>query len=65
MVVPVASAMQFKLGYLKTTILASVFGFIFTITGLVASFYIGLKPGGAIVLIGVLFLTLILLIKKK
>ncbi|MFR2891351.1 metal ABC transporter permease [Peptoniphilus grossensis] len=65
MVVPVASAMQFKLGYLKTTILASFFGFIFTITGLVSSFYIGLKPGGAIVLIGVLFLTIILLIKKK
>lgn len=65
MVVPVASAMQFKLGYLKTTILASVFGFIFTITGLVSSFYIGLKPGGAIVLFGVLFLTIILLIKKK
>ncbi|MDD7352211.1 MAG: metal ABC transporter permease, partial [Peptoniphilaceae bacterium] len=65
MVVPVACAMQFKLGYLKTTILSSIFGFIFTIIGLVSSFYIGLKPGGAIVLIGVLFLTIILLIKKK
>ena len=65
MVVPVACAMQFKLGYLKTTILASSFGFIFTMLGLILSFYFGLKPGGAIVLIGVLFLIFILLIKKK
>lgn len=64
MVIPVACAMQFKVGYLKTTILSSVFGVIFTILGLVLSFYLGLKPGGTIVIIGVIFL-IILLIKKK
>lgn len=65
MVVPVACAMQFKKGYLKTTILASIFGFIFTMIGLFLSFYVGLKPGGTIVLIGVFFLIILLFIKKR
>lgn len=64
MVIPVACAMQFKLGYVKTTLLSSIFGVIFTVLGLVLSFYLGLKPGGTIVLIGVIFL-IILLIRKR
>lgn len=65
MIIPVACAMQFKLGYLKTTILSSVFGVLFTILGLLISFYVGLKPGGTIVLIGVLFLIILLIFKRK
>jgi len=65
MVIPVACAMQFKLGYLKTTVLSSIFGVIFTVLGLFLSFYVGLKPGGTIVLIGVLFLIILLIINRK
>ena len=65
MVIPVACAMQFRLGYIKTTLLSSLFGVIFTITGLVISFYLGLKPGGSIVLCGVFTLLVILMIKKE
>lgn len=64
MVIPVACAMQFSCGYLKTTLLASMFGVFFTITGLVVSFYLGLKPGGSIVLCGVFTMLIILAIKK-
>lgn len=65
MVIPVACAMKFRLGYFKTLILSSIFGLIFTMSGLILSFYLGLKPGGTIVLIGVFTLILILLISPK
>ena len=65
MVIPVGCAMQFNYGYIKTTLLSSLFGVIFTITGLVISFYLGLKPGGSIVLCGVLTLLIILSFKGK
>lgn len=62
MVLPVASAMRFGLGYLKTTVISVLFGFFFTQAGLVIAFYTGLKPGGSIVLLGVA--TLIFMIFK-
>ena len=37
---------------------------IFTIIGLLLSYYLGLKPGGTIVLIGVFFLIISLIIKR-
>ncbi len=64
MVIPVACAMQFEMGYLKTTFLSSFFGIFFTISGLFISFYLGLKPGGTIVLMGIISLLIILSIKK-
>jgi zinc transport system permease protein len=64
MVVPVACAMQFAKSYKQTVILSSLFGLIFTVVGLFVSFYVGLKPGGTIVLAGVLALLLILLMKR-
>lgn len=64
MIIPVATAMQFQQGYLKTTVLSSLFAVFFTITGLVLSFYWGLKPGGTIVLLGVLTLLVILVLKS-
>ncbi|MDO5715173.1 MAG: metal ABC transporter permease [Tissierellia bacterium] len=63
MVIPVATAMQFQLNYKKTTIVSSLCGVLFTLCGLILSFYWGLKPGGTIVLIGVL--TLIVVIGMK
>ncbi|MGO1580697.1 MAG: metal ABC transporter permease [Peptoniphilaceae bacterium] len=62
MVIPVACAMRFELGYLKTIILSSIFGVFFTLSGLIVSFYLGLKPGGSIVLIGILTLMIIIFI---
>lgn len=55
MVVPVACAMQFGTGYRLTLILAVAFNVLFMITGLSAAYYLGLKPGGTIVLVGVIF----------
>ncbi|PKM51205.1 MAG: metal ABC transporter permease [Firmicutes bacterium HGW-Firmicutes-7] len=58
MVLPVATAMQFARSY-KQTMIYSIFIAIFcTMIGLYISYYGGLKPGGTIVLVGVLVLLL-------
>ena len=59
MVVPVACAMQFGKNYRQTVLWAVVLDVIFMITGPFAAYYLGLKPGGTIVLVGVLFLLLV------
>jgi len=64
MVVPVACAMQFGKSYKQTVVYSVLFAVIFTIAGLFLSYYLRLKPGGTIVLIGVLFFIVILLLKK-
>ena len=64
MVVPVACAMQFGTSYRQTLILAVVLDILFMITGLFAAYYLGLKPGGTIVLVGVLFLILVFVGKR-
>lgn len=58
MVVPVACAMQFGKSYRQTLIYAVVLDVLFMIIGLLAAYYLGLKPGGTIVLVGVIFLIL-------
>ena len=64
MVVPVACAMQFGTSYRQTLILAVVLDILFMITGLFAAYYLGLKPGGTIVLVGVLGLRLVFVGKR-
>lgn len=64
MVVPVACAMQVAKSYRKTVLWSIGFALLFTISGLFISYYAGLKPGGTIVLCGVLILVLILLFKN-
>ena len=59
MVVPVACAMQFGTSYRHTLTFAVAFNILFMITGLFAAYYLGLKPGGTIVLVGVIFLILV------
>ena len=59
MVVPVACAMQFGRNYKQTVISAVLLDVLFMVIGLFAAFYLGLKPGGTIVLAGVLFLVVI------
>lgn len=65
MVIPSACSLQFKKGYKDTIILSSLFGLLFTISGLTLSYYFDLKPGGTIVLIGVATLLFIIFLKRK
>lgn len=65
MVVPVACAMQVAKSYKKTVLCAIGFALVFTVPGLFISYYVGLKPGGTIVLCGVLILVLILIFKNS
>lgn len=64
MVVPVACAMQLSKSYFQTVIFSVLFALLFTATGLTLSFYLSLKPGGTIILVGVLCLIVVLFIKK-
>lgn len=64
MVVPVACAMQIGRSYKQTVLYSISFAVLFTITGLIISYYARLKPGGAIVLIGVVCLLLIIMMKS-
>lgn len=64
MVVPVACAMQLGKSYKQTVLYSIVFAVFFTAAGLFLSYYAGLKPGGTIVLTGVLTFVLLLLVKK-
>ncbi len=64
MVIPVACAMRFSSSYRMTVILSIVFAVIFTIIGLTLSFYLGLKPGGTIVIASVITLIVSMLVKK-
>lgn len=63
MVLPVSCGMQLGKGYRGTTILSVLFGIFFTEVGLIISYYGGLKPGGSIVLLGVITLLFIFFIQ--
>ncbi len=65
MVIPVACAMQVANSYKKTVIYSVLFAMLFTVVGLVLSYYFNLKPGGTIVLTGVIVLIPLMIIKKK
>lgn len=64
MVVPVACGMQFGKSYKQTVAYSIVSAVLFTIIGLFVSYYWQLKPGGTIVLVGVIFLIMIIIIKR-
>lgn len=63
MVVPVACAMQLGKSYKQTVIYSIIFAVFSMLTGLYAAYYAGLKPGGTIVLTGVMCLIVIICIK--
>lgn len=65
MVIPVACAMQIANSYKKTVIYSVLFAVIFTLVGLVLSYYFNLKPGGTIVLTGVVVLIPLMVAKKR
>ena len=64
MVVPVACGMQFGKSYKQTVIYSIISAVVFTVVGLFISYYMELKPGGTIVLVGVISLLFTILIKR-
>lgn len=62
MTIPVASAMVFSKSYKQMYISSIILSVVFMILGITASYYLGLKPGGAIVIIAVISFLLISLI---
>ncbi len=56
MTIPVASSLMICKSYKSTYITSIILSVIFMILGITASFYIGIKPGGSIVLIAIIFL---------
>lgn len=65
LVIPVAAAMTIAGSYKQTMVLSIIFAEIFTLAGLFISYYLDLRPGGTIVLLGVIFLIIIMLATKK
>lgn len=65
MVIPVACAMQLSKSYKQTVIYSVLFAVLFTIIGLTLSYYLSLKPGGTIVLVGVVILIPLMAIGKN
>ena len=64
MVIPVACAMLVSSSYKQNVILSVVFAFCFTFIGLVLTAFFDVKPGGAIVLIGIIVLLILMPFKK-
>ena len=56
MVIPVACAMQVSGSYRQTVVYSVLFAFGFMMVGLFAAYYLNLRPGGAVVLTGVVCL---------
>lgn len=63
MVIPVATALLISDSYKKTYLLSLIFSVIFMVLGITLSFYYGLKPGGAIVMIAIATLLIVAIIK--
>lgn len=64
-VIPVATAMQFKKGFNKTLILSLIFGVFDVLFGLLLSYRLNSAPGGTIALTSVIVLVLSLIINRK
>ncbi|MGN1116121.1 MAG: metal ABC transporter permease, partial [Candidatus Ornithomonoglobus sp.] len=65
LVIPTAAAMLISKSYKQTLIWSITFAEIFTIAGLFASYYLDMRPGGTIVLIGTIVLVAAAFIRKK
>lgn len=63
MVLPVAVSMQIAKSYKQTVLFSILLSSFFVVTGLFLSYYLDLKPGGTIVMTGVLVLIITLLVK--
>ena len=64
LVIPVAAAMTVAKSYKQTVWLSVVFAELFTISGLFISYYLDLRPGGTIVLLGVAILIILTIVLR-
>lgn len=64
-VIPVAAAMMLAKSYKQTIWLSIAFAQLFTIAGLFISYYLDFRPGGTIVLLGVIFLIAVAVLTRK
>ncbi|MCX7921526.1 MAG: metal ABC transporter permease [Clostridia bacterium] len=64
MVIPVASALQVAKSFRQTVLYSVTFAVTSTVLGLFISYYAGFKPGGTIVLIGIIILVSVLAYKN-
>lgn len=64
MIIPVACALRLSKSYLQTILFSVGFGILFTISGITVSYYKGLKPGGSMVLLGIITLFFIILFQS-
>ena len=58
MILPVALAIRLAKSFNQTVRISIILGMLYVISGIFISFYANIKPGGAIVLIGVIALIL-------
>ena len=65
MVIPVAAAMLIAKSYKQTLVISVVTAEISTVLGLIISFYMDLRPGGTIVLTGVVILIAMMIITRR
>ena len=63
MVIPVATSLLISDSYKKTYLLSLIFSVIFMVLGITLSFYYGLKPGGAIVMVAIATLAIVAICK--
>ena len=65
LVIPVATAMLVSKSYKQTMIISIIASELITLLGLYISFYLNLRPGGTIVLLGVVILVATAVLRKK
>jgi zinc transport system permease protein len=64
MVLPVATSMQVAKSYKQAVLHSILFSILFVVVGLFLSYYLNTKPGGTIVMVGVVILIITLLTKN-
>lgn len=64
LVIPVATAMLISKSYKQTFVLSIVFAELITVAGLFIAYYMNLRPGGTIVLLGTVILVICAIIKQ-
>jgi zinc transport system permease protein len=64
-VVPVVSALQLKTSFLRTIVYAEIISLFSVFTGIIASFYLNIAAGGAIVLTSLMIFGVVLLLNRK
>jgi len=65
MIIPVVSAIQFRLSFMRTLLAAMAISLVSVISGLFASYYLNLATGGTIVVVALLIFCLSLIVNRR